>query len=171
MPVTMNSIFVKQHFFIFNRPYYDTLSIICINNQEGSSLFEIYIDGASAGNPGPSGAGIFIKGEGKVYRYSIPLGVMSNHEAEYYAFIKALEICTEKGYRVVSFRTDSQLVNAAVEKEFVKNKLYAPLLDKALQLAGQFDLFFMKWIPSSENKTADELARKAIRENSEGIES
>jgi ribonuclease HI len=128
-------------------------------------LFEVYIDGASAGNPGPSGAGIFIKGEGEVFRYSIPLGVMSNHEAEYHAFIKALEICIEKGFKVVSFRTDSQLVNAAVEKEFVKNKLYAPLLEKALMLAAQFDLFFMKWIPSSENKTADDLARKAIRDN------
>lgn len=128
-------------------------------------LFEVYIDGASAGNPGPSGAGIFIKGEGEVFRYSIPLGVMSNHEAEYHAFIKALEICVDKGFKVVSFRTDSQLVNAAVEKEFVKNKLYAPLLEKALMLAGQFDLFFMKWIPSSENKTADDLARKAVRDN------
>ncbi|CAM4047291.1 reverse transcriptase-like protein [Mesobacillus thioparans] len=128
-------------------------------------MFEVYIDGASAGNPGPSGAGIFIKGEGEVFRYSIPLGVMSNHEAEYHAFIKALEICIEKGFKVVSFRTDSQLVNAAVEKEFVKNKLYAPLLEKALILAGQFDLFFMKWIPSSENKTADDLARKAVRDN------
>ncbi|GAE43571.1 RNase H [Mesobacillus boroniphilus JCM 21738] len=128
-------------------------------------LFEVYIDGASAGNPGPSGAGIFIKGEGEVFRYSIPLGVMSNHEAEYHAFIKALEICVDKGFKVVSFRTDSQLINAAVEKEFVKNKLYAPLLEKALMLAGQFDLFFMKWIPSSENKTADDLARKAVRDN------
>jgi ribonuclease HI len=130
-------------------------------------LFEVYIDGASAGNPGPSGAGIFIKGEGEVFRYSIPLGVMSNHEAEYHAFIKALEICLEKGLKVVSFRTDSQLVNAAVEKEFVKNKLYAPLLERALFLASQFDLFFMKWIPSSENKAADDLARKAVRENNQ----
>lgn len=130
-------------------------------------MIEVYIDGASAGNPGPSGAGIFIKGNGTAEKYSIPLGVMSNHEAEYHAFIKALEICLEKGYShsVVSFRTDSELVNNGVEKEFVKNKLYAPLLDKALQLTKQFDLFFMKWIPSIENKTADELSRQAIRKN------
>lgn len=130
-------------------------------------MIEVYIDGASAGNPGPSGAGIFIKGNGTAEKFSIPLGVMSNHEAEYHAFIKALEICLEKGYShsVVSFRTDSELVNNAVEKEFVKNKLYAPLLETALQLSQQFDLFFMKWIPSIENKSADELARLAIRKN------
>ena len=66
---------------------------------------------------------------------------------------------------MVSFRTDSELVNKAVEKEFAKNKLYAPLLEIALALSKQFDLFFMKWIPSVENKVADELARLAIRKN------
>ncbi|MBV7508024.1 reverse transcriptase-like protein [Bacillus sp. sid0103] len=130
-------------------------------------MIEVYIDGASAGNPGPSGAGIFIKGNGITEKYSIPLGNMSNHEAEYHAFIKALEICLEKGFQesVLSFRTDSQLVNQAVEKEFVKNKLYTPLLEQALQLSKQIPLFFMKWIPSAENKAADELARLAIRKN------
>ena len=63
---------------------------------------------------------------------------------------------------MLSFRTDSELVNRAVEKEFVKNRLYAPLLEKALNLSKQFDLFFMKWIPSAENKVADEFARQAI---------
>lgn len=128
-------------------------------------MIEIYIDGASAGNPGPSGAGIFIVANGEVERYSIPLGMMENHEAEYHAFIKALEICLDKNYTIVSFRTDSQLVNKAVEKEFVKNKKYAALLEEALLLTNQFELFFMKWIPSAENKTADELARAAIRKN------
>ena len=134
---------------------------------EETELVEVYIDGASAGNPGPSGAGIFIKGNGITEKYSIPLGIMTNHEAEYHAFIKALEICLEKGFHdtVLSFRTDSELVNRAVEKEFVKNKLYAPLLDLSLYLLKQLNLFFMKWIPSAENKAADELARQAIRKN------
>ncbi|MBM7663254.1 ribonuclease HI [Bacillus mesophilus] len=128
-------------------------------------MIEVYIDGASAGNPGPSGAGIYIKGNGVLERYSIPLGNMSNHEAEYYSLIKALEICIEKEFSIVSFRTDSQLVDRAIEKEYVKNKQYAPLLETALKLTKQFDLFFMKWIPSSQNQIADELARKAIRDN------
>jgi ribonuclease HI len=130
-------------------------------------LIEVYIDGASAGNPGPSGAGIFIKGNGTVEKFSFPLGVMSNHEAEYHALIKALEICLDKGYSdsVVSFRTDSELVNNAMEKEFVKNKLYSPLLETALHLSRKFQLFFIKWIPSVENNVADGLARQAIRIN------
>lgn len=128
-------------------------------------MIEVYIDGASAGNPGPSGAGIFIKGHGSAEKYSVPLGSMSNHEAEYYALIHGLKICLEKNYRTVSFRTDSELVDRAVEKRFAKNKKFSPLLEEALLMADELDLFFMKWIPSAENKTADELARLAIRKN------
>ena len=128
-------------------------------------MIEVYIDGASAGDPGPSGAGIFIKANGEIEHYSIPLGMMSNHEAELHSLIKGLEICIEKGYRTVSFRTDSQLVDRAVEKQYMKNEKYAPLLDRALLLASQLDLFFLKWIPSKQNRVADELARKAIRLN------
>ncbi|MBM7703249.1 reverse transcriptase-like protein [Metabacillus iocasae] len=130
-------------------------------------MIEVYIDGASAGNPGPSGAGIHIKGNGEHHRFSLPLGTMTNHEAEYHALIKALEICVEKKYKVVSFRTDSQLVDRAIEKEYVKNPTFSPLLAQALELTKQFDLFFMKWIPSSENAAADELARRAITKQNE----
>lgn len=135
---------------------------------EELELIEVYIDGASAGNPGPSGAGIFIKGNGLTERYSIPLGIMSNHEAEFHAFIHALKICINNHYSIVSFRTDSQLVNRAVEKEYAKNKEFSSLLKEALDLSKKLDLFFMKWIPSNENKAADELARRAIQNKKTG---
>lgn len=125
-------------------------------------MIEVYVDGASAGDPGLSGAGVFIKGHGKAEQYSLPLGNMTNHEAEYHALIKGMEICLKQGYKVVSFRTDSQLVDQAIEKKFVKNKSYYPLLQQVLNLSEQFDLFFIKWIPSKENKVADQLARAAI---------
>lgn len=131
-------------------------------------MIEVYIDGASAGNPGPSGAGIFIKRNGTCEKYSIPLGTMSNHEAEFHAFIHGLKICLENHYQVVSFRTDSQLVNRAIEKEYAKSKQFSLLLQEALELTKRFDLFFMKWIPSRENKAADELARQAIQNNKTG---
>lgn len=81
---------------------------------------EIYIDGASAGNPGPSGIGIFIKYDGKAESFSIPLGSMSNHEAEFTALIEGMKICVKKGLRSVSFRTDSQVVDRAVMQDLQK---------------------------------------------------
>lgn len=128
-------------------------------------MIEVYIDGASKGNPGPSGAGVFIKGVQPPVQLAVPLGTMSNHEAEYHALLTALKYCTEHNYKIVSFRTDSQLVERAIEKQYVKNPLYAPLLNEALKIIQQFDLFFIKWIPSSQNKAADELARKALQKN------
>lgn len=130
-------------------------------------MIEVYIDGASAGDPGPSGAGIFIKGHGKGEQFSVPLGIMTNHEAEYHALIKSLEICQEKGFTIISVRTDSQLVERAVEKEYVKNPAFVPLLEKVLSLKNQFELFFIKWIPSKQNSVADQLSRAAIRMNGE----
>jgi ribonuclease HI len=132
-------------------------------------VIEVFIDGASAGDPGPSGAGIFIKGtkNGPLF-FSFPLGNMSNHEAEYHTLIKALEICIDRDYKVVSFKTDSQLVDRAIEKRYVKNDKYEKLLHKALEYIDQFDLFFIKWIPGVQNKTADQLARQAIHKNKEG---
>ncbi|NMH70445.1 reverse transcriptase-like protein [Bacillus sp. RO3] len=128
-------------------------------------MIEVHIDGASAGNPGPSGAGIFIKNNGKIETHSIPLGIMDNHEAEFTACKKALEICIEKQAETVWLKSDSQAVIHAIEKEFVRNPQYRQLLEDILNMSKGINLFFVKWIPSKENKAADELARKAIHLN------
>ncbi|ACA39754.1 RNase H [Lysinibacillus sphaericus C3-41] len=52
-----------------------------------------------------------------------------------------------------------------MEKEYVKNEEFKPFLEKALSLSNTFDLFFIKWVPDSQNKAADALARKAIQNN------
>lgn len=128
-------------------------------------MIEVYIDGASSGNPGLSGAGIFIKGNGILEEYSIPLGIMNNHEAEFHAFIKALEICHKKAYQVISVRTDSKIVCDSVEKQFIKRKNFKPLLEMAFEFIPSFDLFFIKWIPNKQNQHADRLAKAAIHKN------
>lgn len=131
-----------------------------------SNIVEISIDGASAGNPGLSGAGIVINYKnGQVDHFSIPLGMMSNHEAEYHALIEALKICKEKKIHAVTVRTDSQLLDDTIEKRFAKKVLFKALLAETLKYIDEFELFFMKWVPSNQNKKADELARQAIRKN------
>jgi ribonuclease HI len=130
----------------------------------------VYFDGASAGNPGLSGAGVFINfKDGRVEEKSIPLPVMSNHEAEYEAFLLALQSCIDLGMMRASFRTDSQLIDQAVEKQFVRNPLYKPYLHRALELIEQFDLFYLKWVPSKSNRQADRLARHAILKQKNSI--
>jgi len=128
-------------------------------------MIEVYIDAATKGNPGPSGAGIVLKGEGILLEYSFFIGNMNNHEAEFYVLVKALELCYEKQFSIVSLRTDSKIVADSIEKQYVKNKDFKPYLDRALPIINQFQLFFIKWIPESQNKHADHLARQGIHKD------
>jgi len=128
----------------------------------------VYTDGASSGNPGPSGAGIYIKSGNTNYEYSIPLGILSNHEAEFHAIIKALELCKQLfPDEILSFRSDSKTVVDVIEKDFTKNQTFLPLLEKITKKANDFTYFFIKWIPEKQNYHADRLARKAIQQQKE----
>lgn len=126
-------------------------------------MLEVYIDGASAGNPGKSGIGIFIRGEGHLIKISEPIGVTDNHHAEFQALVRALKEVTSLNPSIVSIRSDSKIVVASIEKRYVKKDSYQLLLDEALTMIDQLPLFFIKWIPDDQNKAADALAREAIR--------
>jgi ribonuclease HI len=126
-------------------------------------MIEVYTDGASRGNPGVSGCGIYIKAHNQKFEYSLPLGEMSNHEAEFLAVIKALEICLQEfPDEILSFRSDSETVVRVIDRDFTKNKTFQPLLEKIREMTAKFPYFFIKWIPEKENSHADQLARKAI---------
>lgn len=125
-------------------------------------MIELYVDGASAGNPGKSGIGIFIKGEGHHFKISEPIPATDNHSAEFQALIRGLEEAAKLTRGIVSARSDSQIVVSAVDQEFVKNPVYKKYLADILRIAEQFDYFFIKWIPTAENRAADVLAKDAI---------
>lgn len=126
-------------------------------------MLEIYIDGASKGNPGPSSIGIFIRGEEHSIKISKYIGETNNHVAEFIALIHALEEAKKLGSNFISVRSDSKIVVSSVEKRYTKNEEFKALLDRALKLADEFEFFFIKWIPEQENKAADSLAKEALR--------
>jgi len=127
-------------------------------------MIEIYTDGASQGNPGPSGAGIHIQTGNKTISRSIPLKEMSNHEAEFHAVKIALNICKEQfSGEILSFRSDSKIVIDSIEKEHAKNKDFAPIVRNILDLIEFFPYVFFKWIPKNQKIRADRLAKEAIQ--------
>lgn len=128
-------------------------------------MLEIYIDGASAGNPGPSGIGIFIKGEGHQLKIKEAIGITDNHTAEFLALIRALKEAKKLNSTFLSVRSDSKIVVSSIEKRYAKH--YDELLQQALEIIDDFELFFIKWIPDEQNKAADALARAAIKENTD----
>ncbi|MBB4823720.1 ribonuclease HI [Sporosarcina luteola] len=126
-------------------------------------MIELYVDGASAGNPGKSGIGVYLKGEGHSLKISEPIEPTNNHTAEFLALLRGMEEAAKLTTGIVSARSDSKIVVSAVENQFVKNEVHKGYLARILQIAASFDYFFIKWIPDNENRAADELARKAIQ--------
>lgn len=128
-------------------------------------MLRIYVDAATKGNPGPSGGGIVIVGEEGHEQHHIRLGECSNHEAEFRVFIQALQLLIEKNYtdQTIVIHSDSKVVVQTIEKDYSKNPLFQPYLATYRQLEPHFSLLLIKWIPESQNKGADTLARQALQ--------
>jgi ribonuclease HI len=78
-------------------------------------MIEVYIDGSSKGNPGPGGAGIVIQDKAAqktMGMHGIPLGTVTNNQAEFLALKHALIELNTRGRssQPVNVLTDSQLV-------------------------------------------------------------
>ncbi|MGI2327002.1 ribonuclease HI family protein [Planococcus sp. YIM B11945] len=126
-------------------------------------MLEVFIDAATAGTPKVSAVGVFIRGEGHQVRWSEYVGEMDNHMAEFTALVKGLQLAKDLSSGMVSIKSDSQVTVDAFDRGFTKNPNFKPLLEEALSLAKEFDFCFIKWIPDSQNKAADDLARKELR--------
>jgi ribonuclease HI len=123
--------------------------------------WHVYIDGASLGNPGLSGAGmVAFDGEGnELWRESIHLGEMTNNMAEYEALVRALRrIDASAG--AVNVYTDSLLVaNQLLGKYRLRSEGLKPYLEEARRLIRALPHFTVKHIPREGNRIADKLAK------------
>ncbi len=125
----------------------------------------IHFDGASRGNPGRAGAGIWITdGEGKkvseVGRY---LGHKTNNQAEYWALLLGLREAKRLGGRTLHIFTDSELVERQVKGIYrVKDLDLKALHRTVLHTLEAFSSFEIQSIPREENREADRLANEAI---------
>ena len=127
---------------------------------------ELFIDGACHGNPGPSGAGVVIRHNGKsIKKISRYIGNATNNIAEYMALIFGLQESLILKAESVKVNTDSQLLYRQLIKVYkVKHPNIAGLYNQAVHLAGGFKEFSISHIPRELNTEADKLATKAIKE-------
>lgn len=131
-----------------------------------ADTIEIYIDGASRGNPGDAGIGILIKEPGgKTREITKFLGTRTNNQAEYTALIEALESAKELNTHPIRIFTDSLLVANQVNGLWkVKHAEIIPLNKKAKSLFTSFEDITIRHIPREKNSEADRLANQAIDE-------
>lgn len=128
----------------------------------------IYIDGSSAGNPGPAGIGLVITDQNGdiVKEYSQSLGFKTNNEAEYLGLIFALKklklLFGKTKIKKISFeiRSDSELLVKQMSGQY---KIKEPKIQKLFLTAWnlKIDFPYLKFvlIPREKNKKADKLSR------------
>jgi ribonuclease HI len=125
----------------------------------------LYCDGASRGNPGPSGAGVVVfdqNGE-QVLELSRFLGNATNNEAEYKALIRGLSAAADVGIKGVQIFLDSELVvNQLLGTYKVRNPRLLQLFDKAMSGLRLFDEYAIFHVGRELNQKADRLANEAI---------
>jgi ribonuclease HI len=126
---------------------------------------EIYIDGASRGNPGPAGIGVILNQNGQVVKnLSVYLGIQTNNVAEYMALIFGLQEAIILRANTVRVYTDSQLLCRQVNREYkIKSPNLIGLYNQTRHLLSAFDSAEVKYISRDKNRGADKLANKAIK--------
>ena len=125
----------------------------------------INVDGASHGNPGPSGIGYCIHDNtGKIIeRGGEFIGFATSRLAEYCAMRKGIERAIELGYKTVRFISDSLMVVNQLNGIFhVKNQDIIPIYNNIQQKLAEFEAVSFTHVPRSENAIADHEANQAI---------
>jgi ribonuclease HI len=133
-----------------------------------SKTWQVFVDGASRGNPGKAGAGIYIKFDDKEFiKNSAYLGKKTNNQAEYLALLLALfflkkELLKHKQIPEVVIISDSELLIKQMKGEYqVKNPILLQMKSLIDLLLENIDCKF-KHVLREKNKIADELANKGI---------
>ena len=125
-------------------------------------------DGASRGNPGPSGAGAILEdAEGNLLReVSEYLGRTTNNVAEYRALLLGLRAAQEFGAEELELRLDSELLARQLTGRYrVKSPHLIELHREAKRLLEDYARVDIRHIPREANGRADRLAGRAIREH------
>ena len=132
---------------------------------DNNSRLTIYVDGASRGNPGPSGIGIVIEdreGATKV-KISSYIGRTTNNQAEYRALIVGLREAVRLKAEHVDIMSDSELL---VEQVCGRYKVRSPklrsLFEEVKELLAGFRSSAISYIPREQNRVADALANQAF---------
>ena len=132
-----------------------------------SDVATIYTDGASRGNPGPSGIGYYIIGtDGReIKRGGEFLGMSNSRLAEYYGLKEGIEQAIELGLKRVSFISDNlMMVNQMNGVYKVKNQDLMQVYMDVLELLKKLDSYSFTHVPRSQNAEADAEANRAIDE-------
>lgn len=127
--------------------------------------WRLFVDGASRNNPGASGAGLcLLKGDQVFLQEGYYLGIKTNNQAEYLAFLLGLFVIERHitPYDSVTILADSQLLVRQINGEYrVKQQHLKPLHALAVQGVSRFSAQ-VQHVMREGNQQADEMANYGI---------
>ena len=124
-----------------------------------------WIDGASRGNPGEAGFGVFIESDNGTTEVCGFLGRTTNNVAEYAGLIAALSWAREHEVDTLTIYSDSQLlVNQLSGAYRVKAPHLIPIFLQAQHLRRGIRTVKAQHVGREQNSRADGLANRAIDE-------
>ena len=132
-----------------------------------SEMIKVYTDAAVNGNPGDVGLGVLVLKDGEQLPFKISVEEkMDNHLAEFTAIDWALGWLLEEGLQeeLIFMHTDSKVNADAISKRYTKKEANRIVLKEIQNKLKDFSQLFVKWIPESENRGADQLARQALQQ-------
>lgn len=129
-------------------------------------MWNLYVDGASRGNPGNAGIGVYIEKNGHPYRReAFYIGQQTNNHAEYCALIVGLYYVQNacQAHELVHIYCDSQLVVKHITGEYrVKKPELKVLYLRARAMLDHIATYAIHHVPRHHNTVADTLANQAI---------
>jgi ribonuclease HI len=126
----------------------------------------IYVDGASWGNPGPAAIGAVIRDEKQkeLVKLSQYIGERTNNQAEYQAVIAALKEAVRFKPATVTLYLDSELVVKQLAGSYkVRNLFLFPLYKEAVELCKKFANLSIVHVGHDGNTEAHALAKAALK--------
>ena len=133
--------------------------------RQGTDVASLYADGASRGNPGPSGAGaILLDGRGRrLVELNRFLGTATNNEAEYQGLIVGLRAAEELGITRLRIFLDSELVVKQLRGEYrVRNPRLQLLFKEVASRLQRLMSYAIMHVKRECNQEADRLANEAV---------
>jgi len=140
------------------------------NKIKKGDILQIYTDGASRGNPGPSAyAFVFVSKNDKkvIYKEADYLGETTNNKAEYHAIINALDKAAEYTRGDIEVYSDSQLAIKQINREYrIKNDELQKLCDKVYSLKERYASVKFIHVPRENEfiRIADKMCNEVLDE-------
>ena len=126
-------------------------------------MLQVFIDGASRGNPGLAGVGIVVYNKNtRVSAYREFVGIKTNNQAEYCALRRALQITNFVANQIVILSDSILVINQRLKKYKIRNNELKIISREITNLEQSFESIEYRHISRTRNIEADLEANMAI---------